>query len=338
VWQDEGDVDPQKTVAKVMQNRDTTKYITYFFYYFTIQYLVLPKNSCSFASEIMNRKMKVKTILTLALAATTLAACHRGKKPPRMDNSKLAISLSKPAKGDRAIYGLACLGCSDTALVLLPNGGGDPVRYNILDATRNHQVFGDIEVGDWVCVMPCEEKDEKNRADMVIDLDQLKATWTYPVMPKLRDVSHLSKRQQARILANMPDSIVETYMVPRQYGFTLKRMSEAMAVGRVRINKDVDDDSPVEYPAVPQYTEWHAYNGKLILVQGHRELDGVVINEKTKRDTFTFVYMKGDSLALSDREGRIQGFHRSLDAMKANAKAHAAAEKLNSKMKKEILK
>ena len=185
----------------------------------------------------MNRKMKVKTILTLALAATTLAACHRGKKPPRMDNSKLAISLSKPAKGDRAIYGLACLGCSDTALVLLPNGGGDPVRYNILDATRNHQVFGDIEVGDWVCVMPCEEKDEKNRADMVIDLDQLK-----------------------------------------------------------------------------------------------------VINEKTKRDTFTFVYMKGDSLALSDREGRIQGFHSSLDAMKANAKAHAAAEKLNSKMKKEILK
>lgn len=286
----------------------------------------------------MNRKMKVKTILTLALAATTLAACHRGKKPPRMDNSKLAISLSKPAKGDRAIYGLACLGCSDTALVLLPNGGGDPVRYNILDATRNHQVFGDIEVGDWVCVMPCEEKDEKNRADMVIDLDQLKATWTYPVMPKLRDVSHLSKRQQARILANMPDSIVETYMVPRQYGFTLKRMSEAMAVGRVMINKDVDDDSPVEYPDVPQYTEWHAYNGKLILVQGRRELEGAVINGKTKRDTFTFVYMKGDSLALSDREGRIQGFHRSLNAMKANAKAHAADEKLNSKMKKEILK
>ena len=72
--------------------------------------------------------------------------------------------------------------------------------------------------------------------------------------------------------------------------------------------------------------------------QGRRELEGVVINGKTKRDTFTFVYMKGDSLALSDREGRIQGFHRSLNAMKANAKAHAAAEKLNSKMKKEILK
>ena len=128
-------------------------------------------------------------------------------------------------------------------------------------------------------------------------------------MPKLRDVSHLSKRQQARILANMPDSIVETYMVPRQYGFTLKRMSEAMAVGRVRINKDVDDDSPVEYPAVPQYTEWHAYNGKLILVQGHRELDGVVINEKTKRDTFTFAPAPKATVWLSQTcEGPHPGF------------------------------
>lgn len=149
----------------------------------------------------------------MALAVLALAACHRGnKRPPRMDNSKLAISLSKPAKGDRAIYGLACMGCSDTAVVLLPNGGGDPVRYNILDASRNHQVFGDIEIGDWICVMPCTNKNDRNGADMVIDLDKLKATWTYPVMPHLRDVSHLSKCQQARILANMSDSIVENYI------------------------------------------------------------------------------------------------------------------------------
>ena len=280
--------------------------------------------------------MKVKTILTLALAATTLAACHRGKKPPRMDNSKLAISLSKPAKGDRAIYGLACLGCSDTALVLLPNGGGDPVRYNILDATRNHQVFGDIEVGDWVCVMPCEEKDEKNRADMVIDLDQLKATWTYPVMPKLRDVSHLSKRQQARILANMPDSIVENYMVPREYGFTLKRMGEARSVVFVMQNSSVEDDSPVEYPEVPQYTEWHAYNGKLLLVRGRFEMQGVVFNEKTSIDTLSFVYMKKDSLVLSDSQGKTYTYHRKANAHEVNAAARAAAEKQANRMKQEL--
>lgn len=97
--------------------------------------------------------MKIKTMIVMAMAVCLCAACHKGKRPPKMDNSKLAISLSKPAKGDKAIYGLACMGCSDTAVVLLPNQGGDPVRYNILDASRKHQVFGDIEIGDWICVM-----------------------------------------------------------------------------------------------------------------------------------------------------------------------------------------
>ena len=280
--------------------------------------------------------MKIKTYIILALMAVAMAACHSPKRPPRIDNTKLAISLSKPAKGDRAVYGLACMGCSDTAVVLLPNGGGDPVRYNILDAFRKHQVFGDIEIGDWICVIPCTDKDEKNGADMVIDLDKLKATWTYPVMPHLRDVSHLSKRQQARILANMPDSIVDTYMVPRQYGFTLRRMSEARSVGFVATSSEIEDDSPVEYPPVPQYTEWHAWNGKLILVKGRMEIAGVVFNAKTTYDTLSFVYMKGDSLALRDSRGNVVGYHRSSDASRVNAKAHAAAEKLSNKLKQEL--
>ncbi len=281
--------------------------------------------------------MKIKSMLFMALAATAIVACRGGKQPPKkIDNSKLAISLSKPAKGDKAIYGLACMGCTDTTVVLLPNGGGDPVKYNILDANRNHQVFGDIEIGDWICVIPCTDKDDKNGADMVVDLDKLKATWTYPVMPHLRDVTHLSKRQQARILANMPDSIVETYMVPRHYGFTLKRMSEAQSVGYVMTNSDVEDDSPVEYPQVPQYTEWHAWNGKLILVKGRREMGGVVFNEKTTYDTLSFVYMKGDSLALRNSAGVVTGYHRSKDARSVNAKAHEAAQKLSNKLKQEL--
>lgn len=279
--------------------------------------------------------MKIKSFLIIALAAFALAACHRGPKPPKQ-KTILPISMSKPAKGDHAIYGLACMGCSDTAIVLLPNGGGDPVRYNILDATRKHQVFGNIEIGDWICVLPCTDKDDKNGADMVIDLDKLKATWTYPVMPHLRDVSHLSKRQQARILANMPDSIVETYMVPREYGFTLKRMSEARSVGYVMANSNVEDDSPVEYPDVPQYTEWHAYNGKLILVKGRQVFNGIVFNEKTTYDTLSFVYMKDDSLALRDSRGNIQGYHRKANAQAANAAARAAALKAANKLKQEL--
>ena len=282
-----------------------------------------------------SHSMKLKTSLTIAFAALALVGCHRGPKPRKI-NPNLPISLSKPAKGDKAIYGLACMGCTDTAVVLLPNGGGDPIRYNILDAHRNHQVFGDIEIGDWICVLPCTDKEDKNGADMVIDLDKLKATWTYQVMPHLRDVTHLSKRQQARILANMPDSIVETYMVPREYGFTLKRMSEARSVGFVMANSSVEDDSPVEYPPVPQYTEWHPYNGKLILVKGRQVFNGVVFNEKTTYDTLSFVYMKGDSLALCDSRGNIQGYHKKANAQVANAAARQAALKAANKMKQEL--
>lgn len=280
--------------------------------------------------------MKIKTFILIGTAALAMFSCQRGQKQQHKQNTLLPISTSTPAKGDKAVYGLACMGCTDTTVVLLPNGGGDPVKYNILDANRHHQVFGNIEIGDWICVLPCTDKDDKNGADMVIDLDKLKATWTYQVMPHLRDVSHLSKRQQARILANMPDSIVETYMVPREYGFTLKRMSEARSVGQVMQNSSVEDDSPVEYPPVPQYTEWHAYNGKLLLVKGRYELNGVVFNEKTTIDTLSFVFFNNDSLALRDNKGNIQSYHRKANAQAANAAARAAAAKAANKIKQEL--
>ena len=259
--------------------------------------------------------MKIKSIFILGIATLAMLSCHRGPKPP-VSQQNLPISMSKPAKGDKAIYGLACMGCTDSVVIMLPNQGGDPVKYNILEANRNRQVFGNIEVGDWICIM--------------------KATWTYQVMPHLRDVTHLSKKQQQRILANMPDSIVETYMIPREYGFTLKRMGEARSVGMVATNSSVEDDSPVEYPKVPLYTEWHAYNGKLILVKGRYEFNNVVFNKKTTYDTLSFVYMKDDSLALRDSRGNIQSYHRKANARTANAAAQKAAQKAAEKIKEEL--
>ncbi len=278
--------------------------------------------------------MKIRPVLLMALAIVSLAACKKGK-PAKHPTANMPISMEKQAKGDHGIYGLACMGCTDTAVVLLPNNGGDPVRYNILDANRRHQVFGSIEIGDRLCVIPCTDKNDKNGADMVIDLDNLQSTWTYPVMPHLRDVTHLSKRQQARILANMPDSIVETYMIPREYGFTLKRMNEARSVGHVMQASAVEDDSPVEYPEVPQYTEWRIYNGKLVLTRGKAPMGGAdTTNEKVSHDTLDLVYLQGDSLALRDSRGNILGFHRRSDAHSANAAAQAAATKQANKLKK----
>lgn len=276
----------------------------------------------------------MKVLLLAALTVASLTACNRGGKPHKTKLENMPISMSKPAKGDKAIYGLACMGCTDSVVVMLPNAGGDPVRYNILAAQRRHQVFGNIEIGDWICVIP--DATEKNRASLVIDLDKLKATWTYQVMPHLRDVSHLSKRQQARILANMPDSIVETYMIPREYGFTLKRMSEVRSVGHVMQTSSVEDDSPVEYPPVPQYTEWHVYNGKLILVRGRMEMNGVVINEKTVRDTMSLLFMDNDSLTLRNSKGTIISYHKKANAQSANAAAQAAATKQANKLKQEL--
>lgn len=90
--------------------------------------------------------MKIKTLLIITLASLAMLSCHHGPKPQRV-KTNLPISMSKPTKGDKAIYGLACMGCSDTAVVLLPNGGGDPIRYNILDATPCIEVPQDIPQG-----------------------------------------------------------------------------------------------------------------------------------------------------------------------------------------------
>lgn len=277
--------------------------------------------------------MNIKTFLVISASLLALSACKKGPAPKPQQES-MAISMSQPAKGDNSIYGLACMGCTDSVVVLLPNAGGDPVRYNILNASRKRQVFGNIEIGDWIAVIP--NKRDKRVADMVIDLDKLKATWTYQVMPHLRDVTHLSKRQQARIMANMPDSIVETYMVPREYGFTLKRMSEAQSVGHVMQSSAVEDDSPVEYPTVPTYTEWHVYNGRLILVQGRRVVGDHVFNATTKRDTLDLLYLRDDSLSLRNSKGTVYGFHKKKDATSANAKAQAAVQKQAAKLKEEL--
>lgn len=266
--------------------------------------------------------MNLKSIPLLCILAFAVAGCHRGPAPR---DKAMPISLSQPAKGDSVIYGLACVGCTDSVVVLLPNAGGDPVTFNILEAKRMGRIYGTPDIGDWLGVLP--RKKGSKTAYSVVDLDELKGSWTYPVMPHLRDVSHLSKRQQARILANMPDSIVETYMIPRQYGFTLKRLGEARSIGRVPQANTLEDDSPVEYPSVPFYTEWHPYNNRLILIQGKTVFQNTVLNAKEKRDTLEFVYLKDDSLALRNREGKIIGFHRQANSRAANAKAEAAAAK-----------
>jgi hypothetical protein len=241
-------------------------------------------------------------------------------------------------KGDSMIYGLACDGCTDSVAVIWPFEG-EPRTLSIIDARMNKRVIGKPEIGDWIGVMI--DPNDSTVATMLVNMDQLKGTWTYPVMPVMKDYQHMSRRMQRRMMENMPDSVKNTFLVPREYGFTLSRNHLASPVGYVYRSNTLEDDSPVTYPKVQNYKQWHMFNGKLLLVSGEMEVPQAnKRNEKKNKkskdviDTLDFISLSEDSLILN-KDGVRYGFHRKANAREANAAASAAAQKLDSmKMKK----
>ena len=237
-------------------------------------------------------------------------------------------------KGDSMVYGLVCDGTTDSVIVLWPFSG-DPVIYDCIDAHENNRIIGKPSIGDWVGII--RDSIDTMVVAMAIDLDQLKGTWTYPVIPVMKDLQHMSPRMQKRMMANMPDSIKNTFMIPREYGFTLKRAHQAQAVGYVRSASTLQSDSPVEYPKVKRYVQWHMLNGRLILVSADRkptkdsDIDAPV---EVKMDTLDFVYMDNDSLIMT-QNGVRYGFHRKESAMAANKEANKAQAKIDSIKKQE---
>ena len=265
--------------------------------------------------------MKKITTLFILAGIILFAACGT-KDAPSADEKK---NVGDP---DKMIYGLACDGCSDSVIVFMPFNLGDtvfypdPIKINIIDAMRKKQVFGHPEIGDWVGVMLNPENQKE--ATMVIDLDQLKGTWTYQVMPTLKQ---MATKSEAQIEAELTDSMREILFIPREYGFSLKRHHQASTVGYVYKGNDLQGESLVEYPDVPKFTAWHTHNGKLILVGDtvdakHNRLP----DAKVRRDTAEFVFMQEDSLVLRFPHKTIS-FHRQASIMEANKEASAAAAK-----------
>ncbi len=265
--------------------------------------------------------------MSLFVAAVVFNGC-RGNRAE--DDLEDGIEDELVIKNDSMIYGLACDGSSDSAVVLWPFNGGDPITISCIDAKHAGKVMGRPEIGDWVGVMV--DPQDSTDATFVLNLDELKGTWTYPVMPVFKDLQHMSKRMQRRFLAQMDDSIMQSFMVPRQYGFVLKRSHQAFAVGRIMRNNTLEDDSPVSYPKVKNYKRWYVVNGKLLLVSGDFRMPD---DKKAKRrpdvvDTLTFEKLQGDSLVLS-HNGVTYHFHRQESAAAANAAAQAAADKQNKR-------
>lgn len=229
-------------------------------------------------------------------------------------------------EGDKTIYGLACEGCTDSVIVLLPNNGGDPVTYNIIEAFRQQHVQGRMKVGDWIGLVANEE--DSTVADLVIDLDELKGTWCYVVMPKLRGHEQMSDAEQARQLREMSDSMKNEYFIPREYGFSLKRQWTAQSVGYVRSRGVVEDNSPVVYPQLLWFTEWHILNGRLVMTSGTFEKkpdSEEMIVKNNRADTCDILYLRDDSLVLGS-DGEYRSYYRRTNKDEINKLARQKAE------------
>lgn len=265
--------------------------------------------------------------LTLLFCALVIALATAGCKDKDADTEALQMPQDSELtiKNDSMVYGLICDGTSDSVVVLW-TFGGDPKTYSCIDAKHDNRIIGTPEIGDWAGVMV--NPDDSTEATMVLDLDQLKGTWTYPVMPVMKELQNMSKRAQRRMMANMSDSVKETYLVPREYGFTLKRGHKAQAVGRIMKSNTLEDDSPVQYPEVKNYHQWYTCNGRLLLVSGEMQMPDAKqqTRPKTEVDTMDFVFMSADSLILT-LNGQRYHFHRKENAIQANAAATKAAAK-----------
>lgn len=269
---------------------------------------------------------RTKAIFAAWGLVALMAACvqKETEKPLPEPTSEGKLNREQLLEGDSTIYGLACEGCNDSVVILLPGDGSDPVTYNIIDAHRHNRVMGRLKVGDWIGLM--RNPADSTVADFVLNLDELKGTWCYVVMPKWRDASNMTPQAQAILEESMPDSVKKEFFVPREYGFSLKRQWTAQSVGYVR-KSPLEDQSPVVYPRLLYFTEWHILNCRLVMTS--REYQKKDDSEEMelagyRNDTCDVVFLSGDSLVLAS-DGESRGYYRRNNVADINKEARQKA-------------
>ena len=269
---------------------------------------------------------RTKAIFAAWGLVALMAACvqKETEKPLPEPTSEGKLNREQLLEGDSTIYGLACEGCSDSVVILLPGDGSDPVTYNIIDAHRHNRVMGRLKVGDWIGLM--RNPADSTVADFVLNLDELKGTWCYVVMPKWRDATNMTPQAQAILEESMPDSVKKEFFVPREYGFSLKRQWTAQSVGYVR-KSPLEDQSPVVYPRLLYFTEWHILNCRLVMTS--REYQKKDDSEEMelagyRNDTCDVVFLSGDSLVLAS-DGESRGYYRRNNVADINKEARQKA-------------
>ena len=269
---------------------------------------------------------RTKAIFAAWGLVALMAACvqKESEKPLPEPTSEGKLNREQLLEGDSTIYGLACEGCNDSVVILLPGDGSDPVTYNIIDAHRHNRVMGRLKVGDWIGLM--RNPTDSTVADFVLNLDELKGTWCYVVMSKWRDASNMTPQAQALLNEKLPDSVKKEIFVPREYGFSLKRQWTAQSVGYVR-KSPLEDQSPVVYPRLLYFTEWHILNCRLVMTsREYQKKDDSEEMELSgyRNDTCDVVYLSGDSLVLAS-DGESRGYYRRNNVADINKEARQKA-------------
>lgn len=246
----------------------------------------------------------MKKALFLMLMAALTTGCAEKKAADNAD-----MPATERAEGDNTIYGLACDGCNDTVIVFLTldYDGSDPDTLNVLEASRRHQVFGQIHIGDKLAIVPNVQ--DSTLADMVIVIQDLMGEWGRLVLPTLReraDMEGLSQRQKEN---SLPDSIRELLSIPLEYTFVIKPDNMCYALGSQRAHT-TDEVLPVEYPVQKRYHEWRIYNGHFLFTEVG--LDSLGNNVALGTDTTDLLYLTPDSLVLRFPEG-IHSFYKKVE-------------------------
>lgn len=238
-----------------------------------------------------------------------LAACRAKKESkPLVVTDSTAIDLEPKMEGDSMMYALACDGCTDSVLVILPYSGGNPDTLDIIDAKRAHRVFGKPKIGARLAVMINPE--DSDEATLVVNMDELKGAWCYKVRPEFRDMEKMPPRVRKRMMESIPDSVRESMLVEKEIGFRIKRGYAMQPIGMEHATT-TDEQSPLEYPEQKMYSEWRLFNGNLLLSQSiMRPVEGTdSVAPAIDTDTVKILMLMPDSLVLLFPEGP-KGYYR----------------------------
>ena len=118
---------------------------------------------------------KISIVMTLVAAVVmTMSSCGGKTQPVPFDDGTDSASMS--ALQDPTIYGVCGEGTAMNTLQIVTDLG-DTIQLDITNARENNQVFGGLQAGDRMAVVP---DDTKKEALIVINQVALLGNWVMP--------------------------------------------------------------------------------------------------------------------------------------------------------------